>query len=335
MKKYFKTSIYLMIFVLLVQLFPAHTLAKDEGFEAGDAANTEVVVFAVQEGEEVELFEDYHLEKMVISIPDGTSVELLELHENYSKIQYFSTSTESMWIGFVSNSHVVHLEDIEEFLQQRADVHKPEVVVNEEPEVVPEEIEEEVEEEITPNELASENDVPVLKAQELEEESSEVNVLASSEIIKGVALKAPTKVYASMSTTSVALKSYKQGHILQFRPYNTDWYTATVYISGEARTGYLHKNDVDVLIDQQRVEGYAAVQSVHVYQNATRNSGVLKSYKHGAKLIYRTFSSQWHQATVIVNGKRQTGYIHTDDVSIELPAQVTVKGLAVAVGFCL
>ena len=134
-----------------------------------------------------------------------------------------------------------------------------------------------------------------------------------------------------MSTASSVLKSYKQGHILKFQSHNSDWYVATVYIGGKPQTGYIHVSDVDLLIDQQRLVGYGAVQPVNVYQSPARNTGVLKSYNRGAKLIYRTFSSQWHEATVIINGKAQTGYIHVNDVGLELPVvQTPIKGVAIS-----
>ena len=61
-------------------------------------------------------------------------------------------------------------------------------------------------------------------------------------------------------------------------------------------------------------------QPLFVHTKPTRNSEVIRTYKYGHALIYRSFSSQWHEATVYVNGKAQTGYIHATDVGDHVQA---------------
>ncbi|MBS3336809.1 hypothetical protein KCW11_13430, partial [Staphylococcus aureus] len=57
-------------------------------------------------------------------------------------------------------------------------------------------------------------------------------------------------------------------------------------------------------------------------------SNVLKTYSAGSLLKYKTFTSNWYQATVIINGKRQTGYIHKDHVENAVSNQNTLQGVA-------
>lgn len=41
---------------------------------------------------------------------------------------------------------------------------------------------------------------------------------------------------------------------------------------------------------------------------------MLKSYAQGKTLLYKTFSSDWNQAIVYINGKATSGYINKADV---------------------
>ncbi len=347
-----------MIFALLIQLFPAVSFAEDELVEEP----TEVLLYASEKGGQIALYEDERAEKVLAYIPDSTSVELLNSQEGYSQVLFIpkipDDEANSSIVGFVQNVHIVNPDDVEAFLQKRdnegiiledheetdlEEIDSEDNVIIDEPgdstdstdntelEIQHEEnlLEEEeinLEEEID----TSMPSIPEAEDQQVEKRMTSLAV-ASTPTLQGVALKSSTKIYSGMSTGSSVLKAYKQGHILKFKSHTADWYIATVYISGKPQTGYIHLNDVDLLIEQKRLVGYAAVQPVHVYQSPTQNNGVLKSYNRGAKLIYRTFSSQWHQATVIINGQARTGYIHVNDVGPELPVtQAPIRGLAVS-----
>src|SRR5699024_281499 len=54
-----------------------------------------------------------------------------------------------------------------------------------------------------------------------------------------------------------------------------------------------------------------------VYSKASRNSSALKSYKRGSRLLFKTFSPNWFEAKVYVNGNAKTGYIHVSDITFE------------------
>src|SRR5699024_1545419 len=124
----------------------------------------------------------------------------------------------------------------------------------------------------------------------------------------------PTKVYAKASTTAKTLKNYKSGHILKYRTFTSNWYVATVYINGKAHTGYIHAKDVETIVTPQTLQGVGLKDSTPIYANASTNSHILKTYDYGHILKYRTFTSNWYVATVYINGKPQTGYIHKNDV---------------------
>lgn len=147
--------------------------------------------------------------------------------------------------------------------------------------------------------------------------------------LKGVALKDRTVVYSDASTQSDNLKSYQQGTILIYQTFTSDWYQATVYVSGKRRTGYIHKSHVENAVkDQTGIYGIGLKNPTIVYSDATTKSSNLKSYPIGAKLYYQTFSSEWFQATVYVNGERKTGYIKKSHVEAAAQEDTSYNGVA-------
>lgn len=149
--------------------------------------------------------------------------------------------------------------------------------------------------------------------------------------LKGIALKSPTKVYSKTSTSSSALKSYKKGTILSFKSstQNQNWYEATVYINGKATAGYIAKGDVEIpYSNQESLSGLALKSPTSVYQQTRTDSSKLKSYSIGSTLKVKTFSSEWYEATVYVNGKKRTGYIHHSHLEPAAKDNTSYQGAA-------
>ncbi|MBD7937197.1 N-acetylmuramoyl-L-alanine amidase [Cytobacillus sp. Sa5YUA1] len=141
---------------------------------------------------------------------------------------------------------------------------------------------------------------------------------------RGVATASPTKVYADVSASSNVLKSYSSGSILKYRSYTDNWYEATVYVNGKATKGYINKKDVENSKNPQQSITGTAQSEVTVYKKASTTSSVLKSYSKGSKIKYKTFTSNWHEVTVYVNGKAHTGYIKTNTMEKGLKGKVIV-----------
>jgi beta-N-acetylglucosaminidase len=75
--------------------------------------------------------------------------------------------------------------------------------------------------------------------------SSDVeNIVAEQKSLEGLSLKNPTNVYAEASRSSRILKDYRQGSILKYETFTSGWYKCTVYLNGNATTGYINVNDV-------------------------------------------------------------------------------------------
>lgn len=165
------------------------------------------------------------------------------------------------------------------------------------------------------NEQLEEPGQPTKKPEQPTEELKEEPDQPEQISYRGIALKEKTNVYKEQSTDSNILKSYKQGTILKYKSLNENWYEATVYVNGKPHTGYIYKNDVENIITPQKsFQGIALNTKTPVYQRASKDSKILKTYSKGSILKYKSLSSQWYEATVYVNGKKHTGYIYKDDV---------------------
>jgi beta-N-acetylglucosaminidase len=132
--------------------------------------------------------------------------------------------------------------------------------------------------------------------------------------LQGIGLQSSTKVYADANGSSV-LKSYPKGTILSYTTFVSGWYEAVVYVNGKKMNGYIDASHVENLLDRQEdLEGISLKSPTNVYSLAAKESSVLKGYPKGNVLNFKTFSSNWYEAVVYINGVRHTGYIHKDDI---------------------
>lgn len=353
MSKIIKALIYFSIFVFFTSLSPNVTLAYDQ-----DVDQENVVLLSSENDDDIVVYEDEELTTEIARLSNDTTVILLEERGDISLIRYNNDDLEQESLkGFVQTNFIVNIDETEAIKESPIlPESNQEGVLNEKDTIVEEEIQESNNQTNSENHANSENhDVDEKqaipnqepfeddgnKAVEMEITNERENVVTENitlstfsvesvveERLRGVALKDKTSVYADTSQSSQILKSYNQGHILIFQSYNSEWYSATVYLNGQPHTGYIHSSDVDVIQERQPLQGYALQQPTHVYASPTRNSGSLKSYNVGHSLKYQSFSSQWHQATVYVNGRPHTGYIHASDVGEQKNSNVRLKGIA-------
>lgn len=137
--------------------------------------------------------------------------------------------------------------------------------------------------------------------------------------LSGYALADKTYVYSKTSKSSKKLKSFKKGQLMKYRPYNSNWFHATVYVNGKAQTGYISTNDVRPNLT---LSGYTQKHPTYIYSKTSKSSAKLKRYKKGQKLTFKPYNSNWYIATVYIKGKKRTGYIHVKDVSDKLPSEL-------------
>lgn len=143
------------------------------------------------------------------------------------------------------------------------------------------------------------------------------NSFTNQQTIRGIGLKSPTKVYSGAGTNLKVLKSYAQGTILTFKTFTNNWYECKVYINGQAKTGYISKNDVEKLITNQKtINGMGIKSPTKIYSKASTSSKVLKTYSIYTPLKYKTFTTNWFECTIYINGVKTTGYINKNDVRV-------------------
>jgi beta-N-acetylglucosaminidase len=132
---------------------------------------------------------------------------------------------------------------------------------------------------------------------------------------KGVGLQSPTYIFSDASTSSEVIKSYSQGTLLTYKSFVGGWYECVVYVNGHKQTGYIHASHVENVFDQQdELKGISLQSPTYIYSKASQLSTKLKQYDKGTILTFKTFTTNWYECTVYINGQATTGYIYVNDV---------------------
>lgn len=167
-------------------------------------------------------------------------------------------------------------------------------------------------------------EVGYIHKSDVENQSNDSHVL-----IDGIALKNKTAVYSNPSKDSNKQKEYSAGTTLKFYDFTDNWYRTGVYIDGVKVTGYIHKSDVEIpTANPVNLEGVALKNKTVVYSSPSTSSKKQKEYTLGSILKYTTFTDSWYQATVYINGVKETGYIHKSDVNTATDNPVYKRGVA-------
>ncbi|WP_431804129.1 SH3 domain-containing protein [Halobacillus andaensis] len=148
----------------------------------------------------------------------------------------------------------------------------------------------------------------------------------NNEELQGISLKSPTTVFEAASTNSKELKDYEKGNILKYKNFTENWYEATVYINGEAKTGYIHKSHVENKKENtESLNGLAASDQSKIYQRAAKESTSIKTFEKNDVLKLETLSDNWFEATSYQNEEEIKGYMHADDISLDDIAYETTE----------
>src|SRR5699024_4514475 len=137
------------------------------------------------------------------------------------------------------------------------------------------------------------------------------NGVNSTKSLSGVAVNGNATIYSHATSNSKVLKSYAVGSTLKYREFSNDWYVTGVYINGKKVTGYLHKSEVDTLVNEKNsYTGVALKNETSVYTSLSTNSKSLKSYAIVSILKYSSHSDSCYSTSVIINGKLLPDYIY-------------------------
>lgn len=150
-------------------------------------------------------------------------------------------------------------------------------------------------------------------------------------VLEGIGLKTHTAVYEKASLNSSKLKTYAEGTVIMYMSFTANWYKAVVFVDGDRKTGYIKKEHVENIVEkQQLLKGIGQKSPTAVYARASLDSNTLRTYPKGSILMYKTFTGQWYEAVVFVNGNRKTGYINVNHVDELFDSQEQIEGYAKA-----
>ncbi|OIU67686.1 glucosaminidase domain-containing protein [Rossellomorea aquimaris] len=148
--------------------------------------------------------------------------------------------------------------------------------------------------------------------------------------LKGVA-KNTTPIYQDAATSSPVWKSYPAGSVLVYDTFIDGWYSARMYADGAWRTGYINASDVENSVqDQKSIRGIGLQSPTNLYEDASTDSSVLKSYPQGKILYYQSFVSGWYETGFYVDGKKKTAYIDASHVENILDQQDDLEGISLS-----
>ncbi|GGH76548.1 N-acetylmuramoyl-L-alanine amidase [Pullulanibacillus pueri] len=351
--KFGKLVVVGVIFLLCFSYIPLSASASTNVLGDSRNAVNNVKILAAEDNGKVNIHKEASVESdVLVSVPSKTKVLVLQQGSNYTQVSYSNEELGEQWVGFVANSLLKdekqeQADDATKENEQEAQKSSKQPS-NASADIEAKEVEEpstDSQSKSTEKQTVSDNKNTAEKTIKSKKSDSVVisdkpqnqvtspkkellKGLLSAQTLHGVALKNPTNIYSESSADSKTIKSYAQGILLKFKTFTSDWYECTVYIKGKATTGYINKNDVEVpTANQKTLKGIGTKSSTKVYSKASTGSKALKSYAQGSTLKYKTFTSDWYECTVYINGKATTGFINKDDVEVPTTSQKTLKGI--------
>src|SRR5690606_39067320 len=84
----------------------------------------------------------------------------------------------------------------------------------------------------------------------------------------------------------------------------------------------------NAITEQRNIKGIGLQSPTAIYSLASTNSKSLKTYEQGTVLNYKSFTSDWYEAVVYINGKKTTGYIHTSHTESINAENESINGIA-------
>ena len=146
---------------------------------------------------------------------------------------------------------------------------------------------------------------------------------------EGIALKNPTKMYASPSTSGKVLRTYASGTVLKYYTYTSGWYRSNITVNGKLTTIYINKNDIEQATSNPVLsEGVAVKNPTNMYGSPSIGGKVLRTYAAGKVLKYYTYTKEWYRSNITISGKRTTIYIKKSDVEQLVANPIKCEGIA-------
>lgn len=123
-------------------------------------------------------------------------------------------------------------------------------------------------------------------------------VSANTNVRKAVAIRNPTFIRKSASTSADSLITYRQNTIIDFKPFSRNWYEVGVNINDQFEQGYVHANHINenaYIVTEYESEFYAVVdeQMKHAPQVWVPGGGFTDATRE--QVAYYINSSNFHE----------------------------------------
>ncbi len=297
----------LLITMLLLANLPMVSFAEE--LDEQEEEKVQGTLISTDE-EPINLYESAATDSSVLTqLENDTKVTIMEKVEEYIHVQYVSANEGEIWDGFVKSENISTNDDLLD-----TEITEETLAPSEEEQTIEDEEETTIG---TPEEFTDDTSATEPEAQ------------ATGEKLKGIAINAPTKTYASPSTSAQVIKRYAAGTELSFYDYSTYWYEAKVKVSGVWQTVYIQKSAIETIVkDPVQVEAVAKLNPTVMYEKPSTYSKKVKPYDQGYILKLYTYTSSWYKTKVKVNGEYQTAYVPKTSIQLPSPSSKAEQGVA-------
>lgn len=309
---------------------------KDQSFK--------LATIIAEENKKVPLYETLEKDsEILVHLFNKDKLKMIEAFEEYSLVEVTDENEDNgknseTWQGFVENSFIeLDDDDDEQEIEQNKDEDKGKNEKNDnsfsdqtnsEEQTITEDdtydksadsddsdsIEQELKDEpknkieIDRNSEKANNK----KETQVSKESYVTSTLSSSnKEYRGITLKDATYIRTKPSTDSEPLTIFPSGKVVSYKVLSKYWNEVTLSIGNKKQIGYIHKNHMETIDDNQiNIKGVSQKSPTNVRARASTKSNVIKTFPIGSVIDYRSFSKYWYEITVDADGKKSTGYIH-------------------------
>src|SRR5699024_9464581 len=114
------------------------------------------------------------------------------------------------------------------------------------------------------------------------------------------------------------IKKLPIGSVENYETFSKNWNKITVNVNGKSEVGYIHKKHVtNVKTKPKDTNAVTKKSPTNVRAGASTKSKVIKKIDIGTVINLKTFSKNWYEITVKVNGANKKGYIHRKHIGSE------------------
>ncbi len=138
--------------------------------------------------------------------------------------------------------------------------------------------------------------------------------------LQGIGINNPTNIRELASTKSKVLTSLPIGTIIDLETFSDNWYEATAKVDGKVIKGFIHHKHIGDTVEtkQKSFKAIGINNPTYIRTRPSTKATHVKALPVGSIINLKTFSKHWYEATVNVNGKKKTGYVHKKHIGDQI-----------------